>query len=689
MPVTPGGGSGRSGRVTRLEESWIRGSKFVRPASTLPSRKKRSHVARGAAADPRRDSRLHQMLKQASGTKPLGLRTFASTQSLRRPPAHTNQQQQPQKQQQTDALPVPRLDIATLRRHHKRTKTPNIHAASNNLLSNAKPFFDGGGGGSKTPASLRSSSSYAPSSSTRMWTEREHEGPSTLRRKVDAGKRSEWARIVSADLENYRSEQTYVKQAKRRAAKQYADEIRRTIDLRATKNNPDVEKRQKLQWSQVLQQEQSSNDVVRRAQAFEDKRRAAKLKRDRDVQVAQIHARRAQEKAYHDEWNAKIVADAQESVALGAAARAKKSKQERQYILSTIQEHKKAKAKIEAAERAKREEEERLVELHNAHTKGQYVTEGERRKREFHRIDAIQTRQMQMGERWVGADARKRQREQRQFEGMIDGGATARARGGPKLEGAEAEVYAARLMREKKKRAMADRRRDLLKQMVAKKERKMKERVREADFALRAAGDSVKTGMYVAYEVEAKAKKKADYARALKKQMNKSIARKRANPEGIAARMTEAERTLNSGLLSQLGISGEGEGDGRDTAAKKNKNKSKKRSIRGRGSGGGGGSSSGGGPTSQVFLGTYDDVKASDSYVPRLNSNRSSVKESPFAVEAGAKFEGYRRSVQNSAHAVLMKSGRRPGTSDASMYSSLRAGGVHHPRKSKSWFDDE
>ena len=56
-------------------------------------------------------------------------------------------------------------------------------------------------------------------------------------------------------------------------------------------------------------------------------------------------------------------------------------------------------------------------------------------------------------------------------------------------------------MREKKKRAMADRRRDLLKQMVEKKERKMKERVREADFALRAAGDSVKTGMYVAYEV--------------------------------------------------------------------------------------------------------------------------------------------------------------------------------------------
>ena len=183
------------------------------------------------------------------------------------------------------------------------------------------------------------------------------------------------------------------------------------------------------------------------------------------------------------------------------------------------------------------------------------MTEGERRRREFNRIDSIQNRQMKLGARWVGADARKRQREQRQFEGMIDGGASARARGGPKLEGPEAEAYAARLMRERKNRAMANRRRDLLKQMVAKKERQMRERTLEADFALSAASDSVKTGMYAAYEVEAKAKKKAAYASALKSQMKRSIARKRANPDGIAARMTEAERTLNSGLLAKLGIS--------------------------------------------------------------------------------------------------------------------------------------
>ena len=93
MPAAPSGrevsGSGRSGRVTRLEETWIRGSKFVRPDSTLPSRKKRSHVVRRRgedAADPKRDLRLHALLKKASGSKPMGLRTFASTQSLRRPP---------------------------------------------------------------------------------------------------------------------------------------------------------------------------------------------------------------------------------------------------------------------------------------------------------------------------------------------------------------------------------------------------------------------------------------------------------------------------------------------------------------------------------------------------------------------------------------------------------------------------
>ena len=688
-------GSGRSGRITKLEETWIRGSKFVRPSSTLPSRKKRSHVVRKrgeeAVSNPRRDLRLHNLLQKASGTKPMGLRTFSSTQSLRRPPKFSSRQKNSLIDAQQKGKPrvpvksqsIPRLDIDTLKRHNSRTKTaaratPNIQLGSN-LLKNSEPFAGAKYSGmlsAKTPISnfrpTTTGSSYRQPSGL-MWTERE-QGPSTLRRKVENCKRSEWAQIVSRDIEAYHDEQAYVKMNKRKAALQYAKEIRNTIAKRAEKNNPDIEKAEKLKWNQVLQKEQESNNVVRRTQLLEKKRHALSLKRDRDEQVAQIRARREKEKEYHSEWNAKIIADAQESVKITAAARTLKARKEKKYIQDCIKEHSEAKSKRLAEEAAKREEEQRLIELHSAHVKGKYVTEAERRRREFNRIDSIQRRQMELGKKWVGADQRKRQREQAQFQGMIDGGASARARGGPRLEGREAELYAMRLMRERKKKSMANQRRHLLKQMIEKKERKMEEKVREADFALRAAGESVKAGMYVAYEVEAKAKKKNDYAQALKKQMMDNRKRNRDNPEGIAARMTEAEKTLNAGLLSSLGISSDSKSS-KPGRTKKLQAKSKRKVQT---------------PSSQIFLGTYEDVRPTDSSVPRLNSKRSQVEATPFAVEAGAKFDGYRRSgPENSAHAKLMSSRTRPGTSDASLYSSLRAGGVHHPRRSKPWFDDE
>ena len=153
---------------------------------------------------------------------------------------------------------------------HQTVNTPNIHIhTSSNLLQNSKPFFGGSTGAGRTPSSFRSSSA---ASSSRMWTERD-QGPSTLRLKVEASKNSEWAQIISADLKNYRSEQAFVKQAKRRAAKKYADEIRRTIELRATRNNPDIEKQQKLQWSQVLQDEQAGNNAVHRPRSSETRKR--------------------------------------------------------------------------------------------------------------------------------------------------------------------------------------------------------------------------------------------------------------------------------------------------------------------------------------------------------------------------------------------------------------------------------
>ena len=66
---------------------------------------------------------------------------------------------------------------------------------------------------------------------------------------------------------------------------------------------------------------------------------------------------------------------------------------------------------------------------------------------------------------------------------------------------------------------MKHRRRELLEQMVLKKERKMKDKIREADFALHASTETVKAGMYQAYYDEEKLRAKDKYARDLKKQM--------------------------------------------------------------------------------------------------------------------------------------------------------------------------
>ena len=101
------------------------------------------------------------------------------------------------------------------------------------------------------------------------------------------------------------------------------------------------------------------------------------------------------------------------------------------------------------------------------------------------------------------------------------------------------------------------------------------------------------------------------------------------------------------------------------------------------------------GPESQIFLSTYEDDEklASQSGEPRQNTTSAVVSESPFHVDtvqsgnarSATPFHGYRRS-RDTAHEELMKSSR-PGTSGASLYSSLRHS--HNPRRSKSWFDDE
>ena len=81
-----------------------------------------------------------------------------------------------------------------------------------------------------------------------------------------------------------------------------------------------------------------------------------------------------------------------------------------------------------------------------------------------------------------------------------------------------------KLVKKNKANQMKHRRRELLEQMVLKKERKMKDKIREADFALHASTETVKAGMYQAYYDEEKLRAKDKYARDLKKQMVSGIA---------------------------------------------------------------------------------------------------------------------------------------------------------------------
>ena len=626
-----------------------------------------------------RDSRLHSLLKQASGTKPLGLKTFSTPDlKLRRIPkqkqqtelqTHERLQQRSFTGRSNQSLTVQALQHHTVGRRNTRggPSIPPLNipqTRSRRRAGKSKKF-------SARPSTV---ASWAP-----------EDGPSTLRRRVEAGKRSEWAQIVTKDLQNFREETAFVKQQQRKDAKAYAQEIRQTINLRATLNNPDVANQEKNDWRKVLEKEQTSNDIVRRAQMSEDKRRALKLKRDRDKHVTILRRKRKEEEQYHENWNQKIVEDAQQSVALSAQVRKKKVREEREYLQRTMKEHHTAKGKLIAAQKKQLAEEQRIQNNHNAHVKGKYVTESQRRKKETQRIDLIQTRLMKMGETWVGRDAEKREKEQAHFANKIEG----------PTGGTDYEVKAARLLKKQKKRQMMYRRRELLEQMVAKKERKLKEQVKEADFALTAAAEKVKAGMYQAFFDEEKLRSKDQYAHELKKQMERRRKIKNQNPSGMHARMTEAERTLNRRTLATMGIgAGNGKGGkegkggkggkgGKNRRGNRSTNASARVVVTGRG------------PESQIFLSTYEDDEklASQSGEPRQNTTSAVVSESPFHVDtvqsgnarSATPFHGYRRS-RDTAHEELMKSSR-PGTSGASLYSSLRHS--HNPRRSKSWFDDE
>ncbi len=691
----------------------MRGSTWRRPRTTAAgaSRPGRRGNRRGGP-DPKRDSKLHALLQKSSGTKPLGLRTFGSSMSLRRAPRPSElaapRSSRPVSSAGGSFAPaiagaagpaaaatgnggsVPRLNLVTLDRHNRAmsgeplsASTPNLAAMQQQHLKNhrqqqrqqrqqqqkkKRP--------SMQQRQRKGPSSYRPST---VATYRSgNDGPSTLRRHVEAGRRSEWAQIVAKDLEAYREEQTYAKQAERARQNEYAQEIRETIKARSGADNPLLRRAAKQEWSRVLEREQKSNNIVKRTQKMEEKRKARELKLARDAHVARLRAKRAEEAEYHRSWNAKIVDDAKESVVLGAHERALKVQAERTFARRAMEEHRRAKLAQERQKQEALKEEAARIKRHNARTAGQYVSEKERRQVEQNRVGAIQDRLERLGRTWVGRDAAKRFNEQRQFEQMVD----------TPVDGLEAEKRAMRLMKEQKKRGMAQRRRELLQQMVAKKERKMRERVHEADFALSSSAEQVKAGMYQVYVDEEKARQKAQYARELKEQMERRRKVREGNPEGIHARMTEAERTLNIGTLRKLGI---GEHGGRGGQSGKSKRRSKTRA--------GGTRRTGRGPESQVFLGTYDDVQADDTSAPKLRTPLQAPREAPFAVDTvkveepgdlpglgrtKSTFHGYRRN-KDGAYETLMKSSR-PGTSDASLYASLRHG--HHPRKASSWFDD-
>jgi hypothetical protein len=637
-----------------------------------------------------RDSRLHSLLQQAGGTKPMGLKTLRTPglKLRRRPTTNTKQPQQHRHSASANQLPLTRQTlhhhttgsttvIPPLNLHRTRTKRRPRRRVSTTATQNQSLG---------TPQSVHQQgrhphqSSARPSTVSSLW----DNGPSTLRRRVEAGKRSEWAQIVTKDLHNFRTETAYVKQQKLQKARRYAQDIRTTIDLRASLNNSTLAKAEKDNWKTVLVKEEQSNAIVKRAQVRENKLKALQLKKDRDAHVKILHANRKEEQEYHEHWNEKIVADAKESVALTAATKRLKKKQERDYILRTMKEHAKAKQKLIKNHQKQLNIEQALQNKHNQNVKGEYVTEAERRKRETQRIDNIQTRLMKMGETWVGRDAKKRKKEQHLFATIKDG-----PHG--QSSGIDYEIKVAKLTQKIKKNKMKHRRRELLEQMVLKKERKMKDKIIEADFALHASTEKVKAGMFQAYYDEEKLRKKDMYGKELKAQMERRKKIKQNNPTGIHARMTEHEKTLNSKTLATMGITEHtttGGGGGIRTKKRRGDSCRRNQSV-----------ASGRGPESQIFLNTYEGdaslSKVSSHPIPK----HVPVSQAPFHVDtvpvavAGTSatarsqtpFNAYRRN-RDGAHEELMKLSR-PGTSNSSLYSSLRHS--HNPRKSRSWFDDE
>ena len=510
-------------------------------------------------------------------------------------------------------------------------------------------------------------------------------GPSTLRRRVEAGKRSEWAQIVNKDLQKYHEETTFMKEQKKLERKNYASEILKTINLRATLNNPDIEKKEKESWRQTLEKEERSNAIVKRIQMGEEKLKALQLKQDRDEHVKILRLQKKKEKNYHELWNQKIINDAKNNIILSGQVKQKRMKEEKEYLLKTMNEHKIAKLKLIEAHQKQLKEEQKIADRHNNKVSGKYVTASETRKRETKRIDLLQTKQMKMGEKWVNRDAEKRIREQEHFANKSNG---------PAGSGKNYEIKAFQLMKKKKKIAMQLRRRELLEQMVTKKEMKLKKKIQEADFALTASAEKVKAGMYQAYYDEEKLRLKDQYAIDLKKQMEKRRKFKEKNPTGMNARMTDAEKTMNTHTLRSLGITS-------NTFIGSDNSSGKSRKHRQRGGRGGLGSGTGSAPSllsntrpeSQIFLNTYDgDVTLNNESSTPLTTNVP-TKEAPFHVDtvvpgdirSATPFHGYRRN-RDTAHEELLKSSR-PGTSGASLYSSLRHS--HNPRRSRSWFDDE
>ena len=291
---------------------------------------------------PTRDDRLHQLLAKSSGNKTFTIpghkknklrnvpKRKAKQQSFRSSNvSSSNNNNHPQQsgllsinalRQHTTGQSIPPLNLTQTRNRQRRQRRTTSKKSKKTILYSNRP---------STVAS------YRP-----------EDGPSTLRRRVEAGKRSEWAQIVTKDLQNFRDETEYVKQQKRKEAQEYSQEIRNTINLRATLNNSDVAQKEKDDWRRILIKEQTSNDIVQRAQTIEDKRVALRLKQDRDHHVAILRRKRKEEAQYHENWNQKIINDAKQSVILNAQVKAKKINDEREYLLRTMKEHQDAKAKL-------------------------------------------------------------------------------------------------------------------------------------------------------------------------------------------------------------------------------------------------------------------------------------------------------------------------------------------------------